>query len=77
MAKGRIITADDLLLQKAGQPGRPEMPAAPLTLDEAMRSHILSVLDSQGWNITHTARVLDISPTTLRKKIADYQLKRA
>jgi DNA-binding NtrC family response regulator len=28
------------------------------------------------WNITHTAEALAVSPTTLRKKIADYDLRR-
>jgi DNA-binding protein Fis len=27
-----------------------------------------------GWNVTQTAAILDISPTTLRKKIHDYGL---
>ena len=46
------------------------------TLAEAERAHILSALAALGWNITRTARALDISPTTLRKKIADYGLVR-
>ena len=42
---------------------------------EAERDHVRHVLDSTGWNITRTAQVLDISPTTLRKKIVDYELR--
>jgi len=51
-------------------------PTRPRSLADAEREHIQRTLDAQDWNITHTARILDISPTTLRKKIADYQLVR-
>ncbi|MBI4558582.1 MAG: sigma-54-dependent Fis family transcriptional regulator, partial [Candidatus Hydrogenedentes bacterium] len=44
------------------------------TLREAEREHVESALYATGWNITHTANLLEISPTTLRKKIADYRL---
>jgi two-component system response regulator AtoC len=38
--------------------------------------YIATVLDRMDWNITQAARSLQISPTTLRKKIADYGLQR-
>jgi len=44
------------------------------TLAQAEQQHIQRSLSSNGWNITHTAQVLEISPTTLRKKIKDYAL---
>lgn len=47
----------------------------PLTLIDAEKQHIEKILTMNNWNITHTARMLDISRTTLRKKIHDYQLK--
>ena len=45
-----------------------------LSLREVERRHVRAILEQTGWNITHAARTLDISPTTLRKKIADYGL---
>jgi DNA-binding NtrC family response regulator len=39
--------------------------------------YISQALAEHNWNITHTALTLDVSPTTLRKKITDYHLKRA
>ena len=42
---------------------------------EAERDHVLAALTHSEWNITHTAELLEISPTTLRKKIADYGLR--
>ena len=42
---------------------------------EVERDHVRRALDTTGWNITRTAQLLDISPTTLRKKIVDYELR--
>jgi len=42
----------------------------PLSVIE--KQHITAALDFYKWNISKTARKLGISPTTLRKKIADY-----
>ncbi|MEI6891990.1 MAG: sigma-54 dependent transcriptional regulator, partial [Pontiella sp.] len=42
------------------------------SLAMAEKLHIEHMLKAQSWNLTHTARVLEISPTTLRKKIKDY-----
>jgi DNA-binding NtrC family response regulator len=44
------------------------------TLAEAEKKHIEESLERFGWNISRTARELDISPTTLRKKISDFNL---
>lgn len=48
-----------------------------LTLAAAERRHIEKILALTNWNITHSARMLAISPTTLRKKIADFRLGKA
>ncbi|MBN1900210.1 sigma-54-dependent Fis family transcriptional regulator [Candidatus Sumerlaeota bacterium] len=45
------------------------------TLDEMEKEYLEKALNFTGWNITQTSRRLNISPTTLRKKIADYGLK--
>ena len=47
----------------------------PVTLADAEKEHIEKVLAINKWNITHCAKMLEISPTTLRKKIADFHLK--
>lgn len=44
---------------------------------EVERDHVLAALKYTAWNITHTAELLGISPTTLRKKILDYRLRLA
>lgn len=45
------------------------------TLEQVEKEYIKEALNYNGWNITQTARHLNISPTTLRKKIGDYDLK--
>jgi two-component system, NtrC family, response regulator AtoC len=42
---------------------------------EVERDHVLAALTHTSWNITRTAELLEISPTTLRKKIVDYRLR--
>ena len=42
---------------------------------EIERDHVLSALKHTEWNITRTAELLGISPTTLRKKVVDYGLR--
>lgn len=45
-----------------------------LPLREMEKQHIENALKTTNWNITQTANLLEISPTTVRKKIEDYQL---
>lgn len=46
----------------------------PTSLADAEKCHIEKALISNDWNITRTAQALEISPTTLRKKIKDFDL---
>lgn len=48
--------------------------AAPLTLSEVEKRHILETLDQCGANRTHAARKLGISIRTLRNKLNEYEL---
>jgi len=50
-------------------------PSEVIPLREAEKHHIEKALITFGWNISQTARALEISPTTLRKKIHDYRLR--
>jgi len=60
----------------AGRGGAPAAHAgAVLPLRDAERIHIEKALIACGWNLTQTSRALEISPTTLRKKIQDYGIK--
>ena len=58
--------------EAGNQPASTRLEIMPLR--DAEKRYIRSVLIALDWNITRTAKRLDISPTTLRKKIADYNL---
>jgi two-component system response regulator AtoC len=77
LSASSTLTAEDLRAHLPRPEGRAPHPPPSLTLADAERAHIARVLALQGWNITQTARALDISPTTLRKKIEDYGLRPA
>jgi two-component system response regulator AtoC len=79
LSQGHTITAEQLFIPGAG--GEGSCPSEPPPqgiepLHAAEKRHVLKALQAFDWNITHTARALEISPTTLRKKIADYKLSR-
>ncbi len=76
LSRGPVLTGDDLEFSL-----RPEIETDPsaanvTTLRQAEKGHIEKALIVTDWNITRTAGILQISPTTLRKKITDYDLKR-
>jgi len=53
-----------------------EPPKKVRSLREAEKECVEAALASTGWNITRAAKILQISPTTLRKKIHDHGLER-
>lgn len=54
----------------------PHEPRAGRSLEEVERVHIERVLEEAGWNLSRTARILDIDRTTLYNKLKRYGLKR-
>ncbi|MFP3870471.1 MAG: sigma-54-dependent transcriptional regulator [Syntrophobacteria bacterium] len=48
----------------------------PQSLEEVEKAHIHKMLERNDWNISKTARVLDIDRTTLHKKIKKFDLQR-
>ncbi len=76
LVHGNEIDSEDILIEDGA---KEQQTARPLTgtLAATEKIYIKQVLIKHKWNITHTAKSLDISPTTLRKKITDYHLKRA
>ncbi len=76
LARSAILGIDDIGFPvsshaPAAQPGEIE----PLAVAE--KQHIEKALTATDWNISQAARRLEISPTTLRKKIGDYGLSQA
>jgi DNA-binding NtrC family response regulator len=57
---------------------QPEMVVAntgPLSLREVERQQILSALEQTGWHRGKTAELLGISPSTLYRRLRDYNLE--
>jgi len=73
VGRGEVVRAADLPVRvtRASAAG-----AAPGSLAEAERAHVLAVLEANAWNITRAARVLDVDRVTLYNKIKRYELKR-
>ncbi|SMC20517.1 regulatory protein, Fis family [Desulfacinum hydrothermale DSM 13146] len=57
------------------EPSCPHQDPEPLSLREVEQRHIHKMLQRLQWNISQTARVLEIDRTTLHKKIKRYGLK--
>jgi len=73
LAQDEVIGADEIWLDEQGQ-GPAAFPKA-YSLQEAERRHIGVVLRMTGWNLDEAARVLGITPQTLRAKIEEHRLK--
>ena len=83
LGPGAELTAEALGLQAAAPPpsattGDPAARArgeSPVSLDDAMREHLLEILAQTGWNISRTAALLGISRNTLRARMDKYGLR--
>ena len=74
LAQRPILTAEEFGVSLCPSPGDPG-PEAIVPLRDAEKRYIEKVLTAHAWNITRTAKTLEISPTTLRKKINDYKIR--
>jgi transcriptional regulator of acetoin/glycerol metabolism len=72
IGSGPLVETADLPLHIS----RPPNGAGEGSLAEMEREHIQGVLDAQGWNITHAARVLGVDRATLYSKIRRYELQK-
>ena len=73
LSKGSEINVGDLLFMDTDSTSS-DATESIITLADAEKVHIDKILRKNNWNITHSATQLAISPTTLRKKIHDYDL---
>lgn len=74
VGKGDTIQVSDLPFQIT--PADTSSPESDLSLDEIEKKHILKVLNANGWNISRSAKVLNIDRVTLYNKIEKYDLKK-
>jgi DNA-binding NtrC family response regulator len=66
-----VAPADGSVPQVAVQP-----PSTPGSLREVERQQILAALEKTGWHRGKTAEILGISPSTLYRRLRDYDLER-
>ncbi|KPL00140.1 MAG: Fis family transcriptional regulator [candidate division Zixibacteria bacterium SM23_73_2] len=69
--RGNHITVSDLPIPKS-----PKISPEDKSLESIEKSHISSILEEMGWNITKAAEVLKIDRTTLYNKIEKYDLRK-
>src|SRR5882724_3977694 len=74
-APGRAIRASDIEFLHATTPTAAVTGDHLPSLAEAVRAHIVRVLEAVDWNKKEASRVLDISRGTLYRKIVEYQLE--
>jgi len=72
VSTGEAIEMRDLPLHVAAGAARP----GPGSLAEAEKAHVRAVLESQDWNISRAARILEVDRVTLYNKIKRYGLKK-
>jgi len=72
VGKPPLILPEDLPIRREERPSEP----ASDSLDDAVRAHIVNVLDKTDWNITRAAKALEIDRVTLYNKIRKYGLSR-
>ena len=73
-----MLIARDLEIQPSDFPfqlNTTVVEANGMTLEDVEREHIKRVLEETAWNLSRTARILDIDRTTLYNKLKRYNLK--
>ena len=75
LARGTTLDADDFGFVTPSYVPAPDDSCGPGPLWQAERRAIVRALTHTDWNITQAANLLEISRTTLRKKISDYGIR--
>ena len=85
MQRGPQLGSEDLGLPQTPAPRPAPLPlaaggepaAAPTSLDALERKHLLDALEANHWNVSLTARALQVTRDTLRYRMAKHGLQRA
>jgi len=76
MTQSNLITKDDVVFDKISPQEQGSLFKTVVPLSKMEAEYIKFALNRLSWNITKTAKTLEISPTTLRKKINDYNISK-
>ena len=75
MAKDTLIDYTDLNIAPTKLAVVPDVPLLPLKDEELEKQNIIRALQSCGGNKSKTAKMLNIDPSTLYRKLAKYGIK--
>ena len=70
VGNGKVIKLKDLPM------GQEAISSSIESLDELEKKHILKILDKYNWNISRTAKALNLDRATLYNKIRKYKMKK-
>jgi len=73
IAKGRILGAEELPIFKSETPAVHEKKS----LKEVEKEHITDILEKNNWNISKSAKILDIDRSTLYSKLKLYNIEKS
>jgi DNA-binding NtrC family response regulator len=71
-----VVTPGTVAVSGNSEMAAPAVAAAPGSLREVERQQILAALEQTGWHRGKTAEILGISPSTLYRRLRDYDLER-
>jgi DNA-binding NtrC family response regulator len=72
LSKSRTLNVEDLsFIQPSDKPF-----SSTLSLREMEKSYIQQVLEENNWNVTQSAKILEINRVTLHKMMKRYHLER-
>jgi transcriptional regulator with AAA-type ATPase domain/tetratricopeptide (TPR) repeat protein len=75
LTEGALVSAEMLALPEAASVAGATDPPAAVSIDEAMRQHLVATLGQTQWNISRAAALLGISRNTLRARIERFGLR--
>ncbi|HDQ46048.1 MAG TPA: sigma-54-dependent Fis family transcriptional regulator [bacterium] len=78
LCQGEFLLPEHLPIELHGKQGvqtHGQIPLGKVSLGEMEKVHILEVLKSVDGNKSHAAKILDISRSTLREKLKNYQIE--
>jgi transcriptional regulator with GAF, ATPase, and Fis domain len=74
------VTSSTVPMNTHIQPGLPDSPTDSLTLEDAERNHVITVLKQTKWRVDGphgAARILNVHPNTLRSRMKKLGIQRS
>ncbi len=80
LAEGEVVTGNMLEIGEGSVTDAPTVDSphvgpVPVSMDDAIRDHLVAALEQTGWNISRTAAILGLSRNTVRARIEKFGLR--